>query len=109
MPFGLYRLGLSWLIRSQRGIFYFHPWEIDAEQPRVRATNRLSRFRHYVNIGKMPSRIDQLLREFAWGRMDRVFGHLLVDDASSRAGPAIPHAQEPALRGHAAVTAGGAA
>ena len=30
-------------------MFYLHPWEIDPEQPRVKAS-LLSRFRHYNNL-----------------------------------------------------------
>ena len=55
------------------GIFYFHPWEIDTEQPRVEGINRKTQFRHYVNISKTKSRLNQLLTDFDWGRMDQVF------------------------------------
>jgi hypothetical protein len=79
-PYALFRLGLERLNRSegQPGIFYFHPWEIDPGQPRVRECARLARFRHYVNLSAMAGRLRLLLRDFAWGRMDRVFGHVLV-------------------------------
>ncbi len=53
--------------------FYFHPWEIDADQPRIAGINAKTRFRHYVNIDRMEGRLDQLLRDFKWGRMDQVF------------------------------------
>lgn len=54
-------------------IYYCHPWEIDAEQPRVANISRKARFRHYVNIDRMPARLRQMLDDFAWDRMDRVF------------------------------------
>jgi hypothetical protein len=54
-------------------VFYFHPWEIDPDQPRVSGLSRRSRFRHYTNLARMEARLDQLLRDFAWDRMDRVF------------------------------------
>jgi hypothetical protein len=54
-------------------VFYFHPWEIDPGQPRVRQASRISRFRHYVNIPAVPGRLERLLRDFRWGRMDQVF------------------------------------
>jgi len=50
-----------------------HPWEIDPDQPRVAGLSLKSRFRHYVNLGTMESRLRRLLNEFAWDRMDRVF------------------------------------
>ena len=68
-----------WMLRrvnqrdGQPAIFYFHPWEIDAGQPRVAGIDAKTRFRHYVNIDRMPARLEQLLRDFAWGRMDRIF------------------------------------
>lgn len=54
-------------------IFYFHPWEIDPQQPRIRQAGAKSRFRHYVNLGRTASRLDRLLSDFRWGRVDEVF------------------------------------
>jgi polysaccharide deacetylase family protein (PEP-CTERM system associated) len=71
------------------GIFYFHPWEIDADQPRILNINRRTRFRHYVNIAATYGRIERLLRDFSWDRMDRVFADLLTP--SQRTGPQAPH------------------
>ena len=60
---------------QQSAIFYFHPWEIDPEQPRVAGIDWKTRFRHYVNIGRMDARLQRLLSDFQWDRMDRVFLH----------------------------------
>ncbi len=57
----------------QSAIFYFHPWEIDPGQPRPAGVDMKSRFRHYVNMGRMENRIRALTRDFAWDRMDRIF------------------------------------
>ena len=54
-------------------MFYFHPWEIDPEQPRVAGIDAKTRFRHYLNLDRMQSRLDQLLDDFLWDRIDRVF------------------------------------
>jgi polysaccharide deacetylase family protein (PEP-CTERM system associated) len=54
-------------------IFYFHPWEIDPDQPRQRGIGLKTRFRHYVNLGSMEARVRQLVRDFRWDRIDRVF------------------------------------
>jgi len=68
-----------WLIRrvnQQDGkpcIFYFHPWELDPDQPRQCNISTKTRFRHYINLKHMASRIQSLLRDFHWGRMDRIF------------------------------------
>ena len=58
----------------QPGLFYFHPWEVDAEQPRVAGAPLKSRFRHYLNLDSMQARLARLLTDFRWGRMDEVFG-----------------------------------
>lgn len=57
----------------QSGVFYFHPWEIDTGQPRIAGISRKTRFRHYVNINRMESRLNRLLCDFKWGRMDEIF------------------------------------
>ncbi|MDO8770447.1 MAG: DUF3473 domain-containing protein [Burkholderiaceae bacterium] len=57
----------------ESGVFYFHPWEIDAGQPRIAGISRKTRFRHYVNIGRMQDRLNLLLSDFKWGRMDHIF------------------------------------
>jgi len=54
-------------------IFYFHPWEVDHGQPRVAGIDLKTRFRHYVNIDRMERRLDGLLGDFRWGRMDEIF------------------------------------
>jgi len=69
----------SWCLKrvnriDQRAcVFYFHPWEIDPQQPRQRGVGVKTRFRHYVNLSRMQGRIERLLRDFRWDRMDRVF------------------------------------
>ncbi len=54
-------------------MFYCHPWEIDAGQPRVPGVDAKSRFRHYINLHRTEGRLVRLMRDFRWGRMDEVF------------------------------------
>ena len=54
-------------------IFYFHPWEIDPDQPRQHNASLKSKFRHYTNLDVMEKKIERLLVDFRWGRMDDVF------------------------------------
>jgi polysaccharide deacetylase family protein (PEP-CTERM system associated) len=54
-------------------MFYFHPWEVDPGQPRQQGISAKTRFRHYVNLQRMPGRLRQLLNDFEWDRVDRVF------------------------------------
>ena len=75
LPYALSR----WMLRQvnaadgEAAVFYFHPWEIDPGQPRIAGIDRKTRFRHYVNIHRMERRLQSLLGDFNWGRMDRVF------------------------------------
>jgi polysaccharide deacetylase family protein (PEP-CTERM system associated) len=74
MPYAVSR----WLIQRvnvqdrQPAIFYFHPWEIDPEQPRVRDANARTRFRHYLNLERTLCRLQWLLGDFRWDRIDGV-------------------------------------
>ena len=75
MPYSLSR----WFLRRvntvdrQPCIFYFHPWEIDPDQPRQKGINLKTRFRHYVNLATMERRLRSLCSDFHWGRMDHLF------------------------------------
>ena len=78
--FRLFPYSLSrWAIKrvnqhdNKSAIFYFHPWEIDPEQPRVEGISAKSRFRHYLNLKRMEGRLRTLLQEFSWGRMDHLY------------------------------------
>ena len=74
LPYDLSR----WAIRRVNGrehrpaIFYFHPWEIDPAQPRVRNAPIKSRLRHYMNLENMAPKLKKLLKDFSWGRTDEV-------------------------------------
>jgi polysaccharide deacetylase family protein (PEP-CTERM system associated) len=57
----------------QPAIFYFHPWEIDPEQPVQSGIGVKTRVRHYLNLGRMEQRLRRLGRDFCWTRADRVF------------------------------------
>jgi polysaccharide deacetylase family protein (PEP-CTERM system associated) len=78
--FRLYPYAFSrWALRrvnrreGRAGMFYFHPWEIDPGQPRVEGLPLRTRFRHYLNLGRMEKRLNRLLGDFLWDRVDRVF------------------------------------
>jgi hypothetical protein len=54
-------------------MFYFHPWELDPDQPRVKGIRAKTRFRHYLNLERMEPRLRRLVADFRWDRVDRVF------------------------------------
>jgi len=53
-------------------VFYFHPWEIDPEQPRVRQAPMRSKLRHYARLGAMAGKLRGLIGQHDWGRVDAV-------------------------------------
>jgi polysaccharide deacetylase family protein (PEP-CTERM system associated) len=75
LPYALSR----WMLRrvnageGEAAIFYFHPWEIDVDQPRIAGIDVKTRFRHYLNLARMEARLERLLIDFRWGRMDEIF------------------------------------
>ncbi|ALV06295.1 XrtA system polysaccharide deacetylase [Roseateles depolymerans] len=75
LPYGVTRWMIERFnrIEGRSAVFYFHPWEIDPEQPRIEGIDAKTRFRHYVNIGRTEGRIAQLLADFEWARMDELF------------------------------------
>ena len=100
--FRLYPYALSrWAIRRvncvdrQPAIFYFHPWEIDPGQPRISGVGPKARFRHYLNLSRMESRLRRLLEDFRWDRVDHVFPpeRAAFETASRPSTMAGPHGQ----------------
>ena len=60
-------------VEAQPAIFYFHPWELDPDQPRVPGVGMKTRMRHYLNLDQTEHRLRRLLNDFRWDRVDRVF------------------------------------
>jgi len=58
---------------GQPCIFYFHPWEIDPEQPRMGGLDLKTRFRHYNNLNQMQSKLALLASGFRWDSMQNIF------------------------------------
>lgn len=75
LPYFYYQWAINKINKKecQSSLFYFHPWEIDVDQPRFDNAPWRSRFRHYLNLKKMEPRLRRLLKEFQWGRMDEIF------------------------------------
>lgn len=75
LPYAMYRWALRRVNQGdgQPGMFYFHPWEIDPDQPRPAGLGAKARFRHYLNLERMEGRLKRLLADFSWNRMDRIF------------------------------------
>lgn len=74
LPYRLSRWAIARINREEQrpAIFYFHPWEIDPDQPRVACAPLRSRLRHYSRLSAMADKLSKLLMEFRWGRTDAV-------------------------------------
>ena len=74
LPYGFSRWAIAQVNRddARPAGFYFHPWEVDPGQPRVADAPLRSRLRHYTNLTRMEAKLERLLRDFAWGRVDEV-------------------------------------
>jgi polysaccharide deacetylase family protein (PEP-CTERM system associated) len=72
LPYAFSRWAIRQVNRVEQrpAVFYFHPWEIDPDQPRVPNAPMRSKLRHYTNLDKMAGKLTELVHEFAWGRMD---------------------------------------
>ncbi|ABC63459.1 XrtA system polysaccharide deacetylase [Erythrobacter litoralis] len=72
LPYAFSRWAIRQVNRQdcRPAVFYFHPWEIDPEQPRVGNAPIKSKLRHYTNLDKMAEKLRELVHEFEWGRMD---------------------------------------
>lgn len=84
MPYGLSKA----LIERARSsldaplIFYFHPWEVDPGQPRIASAPLKSKIRHYLNLSEMQSKIERLLTDYNWGRIDDALGLHIMEAAA---------------------------
>ena len=72
LPYAFSRWAIRQVNRREGrpAVFYFHPWEIDPDQPRVGNAPVKSRLRHYTNLTVMADKLGELVHEFQWGRMD---------------------------------------
>jgi len=75
MPYAIARWAIRRVNRvdGRPCIFYFHPWEIDPDQPVQKGLKIRARMRHYLNLHRMEQRLHSVLSDFAWSRIDRVF------------------------------------
>jgi polysaccharide deacetylase family protein (PEP-CTERM system associated) len=65
-----------WLLRrvtrsGHPAVLYVHPWELDADQPRMNGS-AFSRFRHYRNLDATAPRLRRLLGDFHFGPIREV-------------------------------------
>ena len=75
LPLALIRRGIE-RVNTREGqpiVFFFHPWELDPDQPRPSMPWR-HRFRHYVGLQREEAKLSRLLRDFRFSTIRRIFG-----------------------------------
>jgi polysaccharide deacetylase family protein (PEP-CTERM system associated) len=85
LPYWLTRAGLRQInAEGKPFIFYLHPWEIDAQQPRL-PVGLKSRLRHYTNLSVCKQRLADLITRFKFARVVDVLGTLGLMQEAPRA------------------------
>jgi polysaccharide deacetylase family protein (PEP-CTERM system associated) len=76
LPVGVIHWGMRHInqVEKQPTVLYFHPWEVDPDQPRIKARLK-SRFRHYVNLETTEDKIRALFKGLEFGTMAEVLGY----------------------------------
>ncbi len=74
LPYRYTAAGLRRINRRDRSpaCVYFHPWELDPDQPHL-AKGAISRLRTYWGLGGMTSKLHRLLSEFEFSTLSNVF------------------------------------
>jgi polysaccharide deacetylase family protein (PEP-CTERM system associated) len=66
IPFPLFKIGVKFILGKKNAyLFYFHPWEIDPEQPKVNDAPVFYKLLHYINLRKTYIRLSKLIENFA--------------------------------------------
>lgn len=64
-PFPIFRWMARSLVESEGAyLFYMHPWELDAEQPRVRGLSLSTKLRHYTSLRRTLPKLLKLIAAF---------------------------------------------
>ena len=66
VPYRLFRRGVQSILENDGAYaFYFHPWELDPGQPRVKAASMNYKFRHHAGLNGTSEKLQKLTREFS--------------------------------------------
>ncbi len=77
LPVSLMSAGFNHLEKAgHASTLYFHPWEIDPDQPRMQGPLK-SRFRHYVNLASTESKLRYLFKRHSFAPMSTVLQEAL--------------------------------
>jgi polysaccharide deacetylase family protein (PEP-CTERM system associated) len=64
LPYSYFRKRLQNLLKTQNCLFYFHPWELDSEQPYVAGLKHRAVHTHYFNLSTTYKKLSHLFTDF---------------------------------------------
>jgi polysaccharide deacetylase family protein (PEP-CTERM system associated) len=75
LPYRYTAAGIRRMNEQERrpACIYFHPWEVDADQPRI-ASGILARARTYSGLKGMKAKLNRLVSEFTFSSLASVYG-----------------------------------
>lgn len=90
LPYGWTQWGINRVnaVEQEPAIFYLHPWELDANQPRL-PSSFVTRLRHYGNLAATEGRLRRLLGDFAFGPFCEVLDRIVVQRSASAFAPSV--------------------
>jgi polysaccharide deacetylase family protein (PEP-CTERM system associated) len=70
---------MRWGIRRVNGeghpaLVYMHPWEVDPDQPKIKARGKRGISTHYINLRRTEGRLNRLLADFSFAPVKDVLG-----------------------------------
>ena len=75
----MFRQFIKWQEKNDSPfILYFHPWELDDEQPRINAVSSLARFKQYRNLGEMANFLPRYFESGVFTSAAQYFDHPLT-------------------------------
>ena len=82
LPYRYLAAGIRRINQHERqpACIFFHPWELDAEQPRL-AKSVVSRMRTYLGLRGMEGKLDRLMTEFRFSSMASVYPNQCLNQA----------------------------
>jgi polysaccharide deacetylase family protein (PEP-CTERM system associated) len=86
-PYGLIR---SMIERTDYTMTYFHPRDIDADQPVLRSLPLMRRFKSYFGLSGCARKMEQLLSEFSFLDVETAHGRLDIKSLPEVQVPAVP-------------------
>jgi len=81
LPYRYFQYSIKHLNRNKkRVVFYLHPWELDANQPRIKLPLKYSMYsmRHYINLNATENKFKSLLEDFGFQPIRNILGECKI-------------------------------